>query len=85
MLIGLKHGSTKPFDQDARDAVLKASGKLVSQFKEKHGTIECRELLDCDISTDEGLDRARQEELFSSLCPNFVRYASEIVEKILAE
>ena len=45
--------------------------------------VECRELLECDIGTPEGLEAAKEKDLFNVLCPKLVRDAAEIIEQIL--
>ena len=43
----------------------------------------CRELLGCDLSTEDGLARARDERLTELRCPGFVGHAAEILDEIL--
>ena len=43
----------------------------------------CRDLLECDISTEEGVAFAREHNLFKELCPKMVESAAEIVEKLI--
>ena len=50
------------------------------KFTEQFGSIECKELLDCDLSTSDGLAKARAKGLFTRDCPGFVRGAVEILE-----
>lgn len=83
MVIGLKYGRTSAGDQEARNTTRQHIQTFVEKFKERHGTIVCRELLGCDISTDKGYDHAVQNHLFDTLCPRFVRDAAEILEDIL--
>jgi len=40
-------------------------------------------LLGCDISTPEGLNSSREKNLFTTICPKYVRDAAGIVEDIL--
>ena len=83
MVIGLKYGKTRAEDDDARDKTYELAGKFVAGFKERHGSIVCRELLGCDLSNPEGLTIAQEKGLFDTLCPQFVRDATEILEDIL--
>jgi hypothetical protein len=43
----------------------------------------CRELLGHDLSKPEGRKAAYEKGLFTTLCPQFVRDAVEIVEQLL--
>jgi hypothetical protein len=51
-------------------------------FEARNGSLLCRDLLGCDISTPEGHDRARAENLFQLRCKKFVRDAVEIAEAL---
>ncbi|MBI5236814.1 MAG: C_GCAxxG_C_C family protein [Deltaproteobacteria bacterium] len=79
MVIGLRHGKTG-VRQDKAYSVVK---EFVERFKERNGASLCRELLRCDISTDEGMKKAQKEGLFTSICPRLVKDAAEIVEGLL--
>lgn len=83
MAIGLKYGKARAEDDDARDKTYELVGEFVARFKDCHGSIVCRELLGCDLSNPEGLKIASEKELFDTLCPQFVRNATEILEDIL--
>jgi C_GCAxxG_C_C family probable redox protein len=41
---------------------------FTDRFKEKHHTIKCRELLNCDISTEEGKKEFEKNNLRLSIC-----------------
>jgi len=75
MVIGLKHG-----DSGRATALTK---ELLDRFRDRNGDILCRTLLDCDISTDEGMAKARKNNLFAARCPKFVEDAAEIAEELV--
>ncbi len=83
MLIGLKHGKTRAEDEQRREKAHNLVKEFALEFKSRNGSITCRELLDCDISTSEGMKLAEENELFATRCPKFVRDAAEIIEQIL--
>jgi C_GCAxxG_C_C family probable redox protein len=83
MVIGLKYGKARDEDDGARDRTYELVGEFVARFKDRHGSIVCRELLGCDLSNPEGLTTAREKGLFETLCPHLVRDAAEILEEIL--
>lgn len=83
MAIGLRHGRTKADDQESEDRTNALVREFVVAFKERHGSIVCRELLGCDISTPEGGRLARASNLFGTLCSAFVSDAAKIVEPLL--
>ncbi|UCH51822.1 MAG: C_GCAxxG_C_C family protein [Chloroflexota bacterium] len=83
MVIGLKYGRTAVKDTQAHEKTNKLVKKFVDQFKSINGSIMCRELLSCDLSTPEGLKIFADNKLRDSLCTKFVRDAAEIVEQLL--
>jgi C_GCAxxG_C_C family probable redox protein len=50
------------------------------KFIEKHGSTICKELLQFDISTVQGIEIARQNGVFENRCPNFVPDAVAMIE-----
>jgi C_GCAxxG_C_C family probable redox protein len=83
MVIGLKYGRFRVDDDAAKLKTYALVQEFTKRFKARHGTIVCRELLGCDIGTTEGHRIAKEEKLFSTLCPRFVQDAAEIIEEIL--
>jgi hypothetical protein len=83
MAIGLKYGMTKAKDEGARDKTYKLAQEAMTRFKARHDSIVCRELLGYDLSKPEGRKAAHDKGLFTTLCPQFVRDAVEIVEQLL--
>ena len=83
MVIGLKYGNARVEDKQAKERAYSLVREFVDRFKSRNGSIVCRELLGCDISTPEGRDLAKEKNLFATLCPKFVQDAAEIIEQIL--
>ena len=59
--------------------------ELFEKFKALHGSVTCRGILGCDLSTEEGLKEAREKDLFSKICPDFVADAARILEEVLSD
>jgi C_GCAxxG_C_C family probable redox protein len=83
MVIGLKYGRTRADDDEAKIKTYRLVKEFTEKFKARNGTIICRELLGCDIGTPEGQRIAKSRELFSIVCPGFVKDAVNILEEIL--
>jgi C_GCAxxG_C_C family probable redox protein len=85
MVIGLHYWDRHTGAQQANVEVYRLSQEFMAQFKARNGTVVCRELLQVDISDSAQLEQARQNHLFESLCPNFVRDAVELLEEWLKQ
>lgn len=83
MVLGLRHGSTRADDKPSKEKTYERVREFVARFKALHGSVVCRELLGCDISTPSGSQQARDQQLTTTLCPKFVRGAVEVLEKLL--
>ena len=83
MVIGLKNGNTRAEDNGARDRTYELVGEFVARFKDRHSSIVCKELLGYDLSNPQEGKMAKEKGLFDTLCPQFVRDATEILEEIL--
>jgi C_GCAxxG_C_C family probable redox protein len=80
MALGLGRGSDTPA---GKENTYQLGQDFLQRFEIKHGTIHCKELINIDISTPEGRQQARAGGVFTSLCPLFLRTATEIVESLL--
>jgi C_GCAxxG_C_C family probable redox protein len=82
MALGLKYGGATP-DPQAKETAYQRVREFAARFKASHGSLACRDLLDCDIGTAEGRAIAAGQSLFTTRCPEFVRRAAEILEELL--
>ena len=82
MALGLKYGFTQGSPEAKADMYARVQ-QFADQFTKRYHSLLCRELLGYDISIPEEHEQARQEKLFSTRCPEFVRSAAEIVTKML--
>lgn len=83
MVIGLKIGNISGKDKDAKDRTYALIREFAAQFAKERGSLVCRELLGCDISTQEGLNLANAKDLYRTICPKCVESSVTILEKIL--
>jgi C_GCAxxG_C_C family probable redox protein len=83
MALGLKYGPTQD-DPEAKAAMYAYIREFAEKFTANHPGLKCRELLGYDMSIAEEYEKAKQENLFKTVCPQLVRDASEILETMLA-
>ncbi len=69
MVLGLEYASARPED---KERIYHIAREFMEQFEVQHGSIICKELLGCDISTPAGLQAARDQNLFKTICPALV-------------
>ncbi len=83
MVLGLASCGASCTTAAARQPACDAVTSFASEFRRRHGTLVCRDLLGCDVSTPEGAAAAREQNLFSTRCVDLVRGAAELLEAIL--
>jgi C_GCAxxG_C_C family probable redox protein len=84
MVLGAQHGRSMIEDVAARDLTYELVIEFTKSFKTRHGSISCKQLLGYDLSNPDEYARAKQEGLFTSRCPCFVRDAAQILEELEA-
>ena len=72
LVIGLKNGDDKAVCNLKTEEYIKV-------YNEKNGSIICRDLLGCDISTPDGKEKATDENLFKTRCMDMVIDAAQIL------
>jgi C_GCAxxG_C_C family probable redox protein len=80
LTLGLARGADTPA---GKEEIYRLSQEFMRQFEEKQGTILCRELIGCDLSTPAGYQAATEKRVFVTICPALVREAAEIVQALL--
>lgn len=83
MALGLKYGQHNVEDMNSRLKTNEVSDRFMDEFKEENGSYMCKELLECDLSTEEGIAAALEKKLFTEFCPKMVESATRIAEKIM--
>ncbi len=83
MVLGLRYGRNSP-DQAAKERIYARIREFADRFNARNASLTCKGLLGVDISTPEGHELARKKQLFTTVCPRFVRDAAEVLEEMLA-
>ncbi len=85
MVLGLKYGKSRIDDMESKIKSDEVCDKFLDEFQKENGSYICNTLLGCDISTEEGIQYALDNNLFTEFCPKMVESAVIITEKILEE
>ena len=83
MVIGLKYGMVKTGDDPATENTRALTRQFIQEFAAKNGSVNCTELLGYNLSIVDEYEKAREKKLFVTKCPEYVRDATAILEKIL--
>ncbi|MGD9475283.1 MAG: C-GCAxxG-C-C family protein [Eubacteriaceae bacterium] len=84
MIAGLKYGYADPQAVQEKTDHYERIQKLAKSFKEKHGTIICRELLNLEVEWDDFVPEERSKAYYEKRpCPEIVGSAAEIIGKML--
>ena len=83
MVIGLKYGSDKPTDSEARTLTRNKTRKLIETFEKMHGTSNCNELVGFDRSNLSGADLALKIPYFHIICPKYFETVISFLEEEL--
>lgn len=85
MVLGSMYGQYDKADANSRLVANKVNDKMMERFATVWGSYVCNDLLQCDISTAEGVKYAIDNNLFTEFCPKMVANAVEILEQIIKE
>lgn len=85
MVLGSLYGQYDEDDTKRRINANEVNDKMMRRFSNTCGSYICNDLLKCDISTEEGVEFARENKLFTEFCPKIVANAVEIIEQIIIE
>jgi C_GCAxxG_C_C family probable redox protein len=83
MALGLGRGFERPEDQAGKDATLARTKEFLALFKAEFGTHRCRDLIGCDLNTEEGQAFHRDQDQRELICAKCVGKAASLVEGLL--
>lgn len=83
MALGIAIGAREPDPTKAKDATSAAFRECQKRFVEIHGATTCRELLQVDLSTEEGRTTHAEARMRETICTPCVRDAARIVDEFL--
>ena len=83
MVLGLKFADQDSGRSAGRKQVYEKVAEFNRQFRERNVSLNCRQLLGCDIMTPEGKEVADQNNLFKTVCPKFIEDSVQILQTII--
>lgn len=85
LVLGIKFGQDDIEDQYSKAMNYLIVQDFVSRFKKLNGSINCKELVNYDLSIEQQLNNARQTNVFRTKCPKYVGDAVKLLEEVMAE
>jgi len=82
MALGLRHGSPVA-DKDAKEAMYAITAEFLRRFEARTGALHCRDLIQADMTTPDGLAWARARNVFTTICPGIISAAVEIADDLM--
>lgn len=82
LVIGLKYGNNTQEVGNTKSLCYQKTVEFTELFRQRKGSIVCRELLDCNIAEPEKMKFANESGLFKRVCPNMIKEAIEILEEL---
>jgi C_GCAxxG_C_C family probable redox protein len=83
MVLGLAFGSDDATDRPARELLYAIVQEFIAEFRDRHGSVSCTELLGYDLGNAEEAAAAREAGVVPRVCPVMVRSAAELLEEML--
>ena len=83
MVIGLRYGKAEQGDDAATEKTRALTRHFIEEFTRRNGSVNCSELLGYNLNNTDEYEQARGKKLFVTKCPELVRDAADILEKIL--
>lgn len=84
MVAGMKYGYSNPKDNISKAEHYKRIQELAEQFKEKNGSLVCRELLGLSTQSESYIPEKRTDEYYKKRpCAEIVGDAAEIIDEFM--
>ncbi len=85
MALGLKYGfcETGQKGEEQKVASIIKNIEFRGKFLEKYPSSMCKELLEADFSTQEGMQKIKEKQLMTTVCPQLVADVIDILEEIM--
>ncbi len=82
LVIGLSCGHSILGDMQAKELCNKETVEFMKRFRERNGSRVCRDILGIDISVGDNRVKAKEQNLFNTVCVSMVSSAVEILENM---
>lgn len=85
MVLGLYNGTRHSENVKKKEMTGEMVREFNAEFTSIHNSLECKDLLACDLNTDEGQAYATDNHLFERVCEKCIEDSILIIEKIISK
>ncbi len=85
MVLGMYNSKIYRDNLDLKNATYQMIQELDTKFKSIHSTTNCKALIQCDLSSDDGHAFAVENKLFEKVCEKCIADAVGIIEGLIGE
>jgi C_GCAxxG_C_C family probable redox protein len=85
MVLGMEYGMADADDSYAFQNTFEKVGTFVEKFKERHGNLNCQQLIGLDVFSTDGLKEFMDKDIKLTQCKKYVEDAVRIVEEIIKQ
>jgi len=82
MAIGLQFGRNNFTEAVAYEKCMAKSLEIYRVFERSFGTVFCRELTQCDLTTREGVEKFKEQRIREHKCVEYVRRSMEVLQRV---
>lgn len=79
MALGLKYGRGEGEEKSRTEDTYRRTREFIAHFTRRHGSVQCRDLIGCNLQTPEGQQSFKDRDLLHTTCAQCVRTAAEWV------
>lgn len=83
MILGLHVNRKYKDNKERKEKTYAMVQEFSEKFKEIHGSLSCRTLLNCDMKTDEGRRYIRENRLHETICEKCVADSVNIIAEMI--
>lgn len=83
LVLGLAFGGEACLTREGRGELAPTVDAFAANFRERVGAVDCPAIVGCDLRTDEGRARSKEQGLSALRCAPAVRAAAELLEELL--
>ncbi len=85
MVLGISNTKRYVENIDARNATNEMIQKFTADFTALHGSLDCKALLNCDFTTDEGGQRFIDEDMKKNICSKCISNSIKLIDDLVKE